>query len=128
MGCEPGVIARDIFKKLSIPLIFATFLRDDRQQLIGFSLYQETADVIKMERSVRKALQNNISGSRSVWKNTVAGILQAMGGKANLSDIYKRISKHRPTDNQFWKAKVRQCLQQAPFVRLEEGYYEYSKN
>lgn len=62
------------------------------------------------------------------WKNVVKNVLVQMGGKADLTDIYAEVAKTAPSrigDNDNWKAKVRQVLNQNldVFKPIERGVW-----
>lgn len=43
------------------------------------------------------------------WKDLVASVMESLGGKSNLENIYKKLEGYKKTsNNQNWKAKVRQ--------------------
>jgi len=49
------------------------------------------------------------------WRNIVASVLEEMGGKASLEELYGAINGHKRTDtNREWRAKIRQTLQIHP--------------
>ena len=49
------------------------------------------------------------------WRNIVASVLEEMGGKATLSELYEAIDGHKRTEvNREWQAKIRQTLQIHP--------------
>lgn len=116
------IIPRDLFHGLSKPLIFGSFTRDNRPQLIGFRLFPELAAIKELSARVQEDLSTRINGTRSVWRETVKQVITDLGGTAPLSDIYRHIEGRRPTANQFWKEKVRQVCQQS-FSRVQEGVY-----
>lgn len=121
------IIPRDLFPRLSMPLIFGTFLRDNNPKLIGFSLFTELAAIKELSARVQEDLSTRINGTRSVWRETVKQIIIDLGGTAPLSDIYRHMEGRRPTANQFWKEKVRQVCQQN-FSRVTEGVYSINNN
>lgn len=58
------------------------------------------------------------------WKDLVASTLEALGGKSNLSAIYRKLEGYKKTENNSnWKAKVRQTLQIHPkiFNNIDRG-------
>lgn len=119
------IIPRDLFPKLTMPLIFGSFTRDNRPQLIGFRLFPELASIRQLSERAQEDLSIRIDGPRSVWRETVKQVLNELGGTAPLSDIYRHMEGRRPTTNQFWKEKIRQVCQQS-FNRVQEGVYSLS--
>ena len=60
------------------------------------------------------------------WKDLVASVMESLGGKSNLENIYKKLEGYKKTStNQNWKAKVRQTLQINPnlFKNIERGIW-----
>lgn len=64
---------------------------------------------------------------KAVWKTIVAHAMIALGGKANLNDLYQKIAEYAPEKlktNENWQAKVRQTLQLYPkFNSVERGVW-----
>lgn len=123
-------LPRDVFPGLSKPLAFASFIRDENPKLIGFRLFTEVADIRRLAPHHRELLATGINGSKSVWTTAVSSILNSLGGKASLPDIYAAIEGKRPTKTEFWREKIRQVLQKS-FVKLEKGVYclpDYANN
>lgn len=116
------IIPRDLFPQLSMPLIFGSFIRDNRPHLIGFRLFPELAAMKLLSAQVQENLSTKVNGTRSVWRETIKQALTDLGGTAPLADIYRHMEGRRPTKNQFWKEKIRQVCQLS-FSRVEEGVY-----
>jgi len=60
------------------------------------------------------------------WRNIVASVLEEMGGKASLDELYSAIDGHKRTDtNREWRAKIRQTLQIHPtnFRNVDRGVW-----
>lgn len=120
-GVYQEIIPRNLFPRLTKPLVFATFVRDTRSQLYGFRLFGE----VEAMRSLQEQFQNdlvNADGQRGVWKKAVTGVMSRLGGNATLEAIYAGIESNRPTPNKFWKEKVRQICQQE-FRRVDKATY-----
>jgi adenine-specific DNA-methyltransferase len=113
------LMPRNIFPRLSLPLVFAQFRKDRQRTLVGFFLYREAADVAKLPRDVQEALQQPTKGS--VWRHAVRAAFARVGSaKATLDALYAAVE--RPSENRFWREKVRQVLQVYPeFQRAGEG-------
>lgn len=67
---------------------------------------------------------------QSAWKVIVAHAMRALGGKAVLSDLYKKIAESAPEKmqaNENWQAKVRQTLQlNSSFNSDERGVWAFA--
>lgn len=61
----------------------------------------------------------------STWRDVVAAVLDKLGGKASLSELYEAIDGHKKTkNNPHWKAKIRQTLQMGDcFTSSERGVW-----
>nr|WP_033047145.1 DNA methyltransferase [Clostridium botulinum] len=60
------------------------------------------------------------------WKDLIASVLENLGGKATLENIYMQIQNHKKTQiNKHWKEKVRQTLQiyKNVFINLNRGVW-----
>lgn len=58
----------------------------------------------------------------TTWRDVVAAVVDELGGKAELSDIYAAMDGHKKTQaNPHWKEKIRQTLQQGPFKNEGRG-------
>jgi site-specific DNA-methyltransferase (adenine-specific) len=116
------LMPRNIFPRLKLPLLFATFRKDRRRTLVGFFLYREAADVRAMPKPEREALVAGMHRG-SVWRQAVRAALAAVGGKAALAELYAAVE--RPSENRYWREKVRQVLQVYPEFRpVEPGTWE----
>jgi site-specific DNA-methyltransferase (adenine-specific) len=113
-------LPRDLFPNLSRPISFLLFSKDAKKSLVGFALYRETASVKEMRNDVRELLARAVG--QSAWKRVVAEVLQALGGEADLAEIYGAMSARRPTANPHWREQTRKVLQKA-FRRIGEGRY-----
>lgn len=100
-------IPRNIFPRIQAPLCFARFTKG-RKGMVGFALYHETAAVHGLQRRYRALLAQ---GETSVWAAVTRAAMEALGGRASLSQLYQEIEGHRPTENRFWQAKIRQQVQ-----------------
>ena len=100
------MIPRNIFNGIEKPLCFALFTKDRAGTLIGFRFYEEVHDVNSMPKKLASLLATQTNG----WKIIVARALHELGGKATLTDLYKAIEPKRPSQNNWWKEKVRQTL------------------
>lgn len=104
------VIPRRLFPRLSLPLLFVVFTRENQRKMVGFALYREACDVDRMATWARETIEKG-RPHRGVWRALVEATLEQLGGEADLPAIYAAIEPRRPTSNAWWKEKVRQILQ-----------------
>lgn len=108
-------IPRSLFSRISMPLVWAKFIKTKRRTLVGLMLFAEQSAIENMPKAVRKRL-----AGPGTWRETVQHALEALGGQATLTDIYRAVEPRRPSQNQFWRDKVRQILG-LYFNRLDES-------
>jgi len=122
---KQSLIPRNLFPGLSLPLCFATFTKERERRLFGFMLYREAQEIAAIDRRWKQAVATG-RDSRGVWYPVVREILHALGGAADLDQIYESIQPMRPTSNPHWRAKVRQVLQRhaGAFERTAPGQYQ----
>ena len=106
-GIDQQMMPRNVFPRLAHPLCFARFTKG-RRGLVGFALYHEAAAVARLRARYRALLAQ---GERSTWAAVTRAAVEALGGEASLSEIYREIEGARPTANRYWRDKVRQQLQ-----------------
>jgi hypothetical protein len=116
-------IPRNIFAGLSHPLTFTIFTKDNHRKVVGFALYLETADLNRLQDKYYQAI-NNTQGS--LWEAVCRVALEALGGKASLHDIYSEIEANKPTQNKFWREKIRQTLRVYTNTFKSHGAGNYS--
>lgn len=118
------LMPRNIFPRLHLPLVFTMFRKDPARTLVGFFLYREAADVTALPKPVREAMAHT-RNTGSVWRDAVLAAFRAMGRhEASLGDIYAAVEAKRPTENRFFREKVRQVLQvYADFRRVRPGVW-----
>ena len=116
------LMPRNIFPRLHVPLVFTMFRKGGARTLIGFFLYGETNDVRALPAGLRSGLDQSTGGS--VWRRAVAGAFGLIGRtRATLADLYAAVE--RPSENRYWREKVRQVLQSYPeFRRAGAGLWE----
>lgn len=112
-------IPRNIYQGLKLPLVFATFTKDRRRALVGFALYQETAEVQRLPRRVRELLE---ATGGSAWRAVVRYALEQLGGEARLDEIYAVVAGCRPTHSAWWQAQIRKVVRR-DFVRTGPARY-----
>lgn len=117
------LVPRNVFPRLSLPLVFAMFRKDRARTLVGFFLYREAVDVAALPKDVRSEL--NVPQAGSVWRRAVRAAFSRLGdSNATLERIYAAVE--RPSENRFWREKVRQTLQTYPeFKRAGTGVWRY---
>lgn len=104
---QQSMIPRNLFPRLSLPLVFATFTKERHRRLIGFMLYREAQEI----RAIDKCWRDRVAKGREpggVWLPVVREILASLGG----SPWVGRQSSNRST------APFRACaLRQIPTGR-----------
>lgn len=115
------LMPRNVFPRLRLPLVFSMFRKDRQRTLVGFFLYREAADVARLPKPLRAELD---ACGGSVWRRAVRVAFGMMGAtRATLADLYAAVE--RPTENQFWRERVRATLQAYPeFKRAGAGVWE----
>jgi site-specific DNA-methyltransferase (adenine-specific) len=93
--------------RMRTPLTFSLFVKDAHRVLIGFALYREAADLHRLARPYRKTLA---ATRGSIWEHACRIALEALGGEADLRQIYQEIEGARPSRTEFWREKIRQTL------------------
>lgn len=81
--------------------------------------------LIDFQLSIKHQLDIRDSCS-ATWKDVVYAVMQKLGGKATLSEIYQEINGHKKCENNpHWKEKIRQILQQySCFYSQKQGVWE----
>lgn len=115
------IIPRNLFDGLTKPLLFATFVKSRQTVLSGFFLYAETAALEGLRKEFRALFVGN-GAKAGVWRETVYAALRICGGRATLQQLYQCIENNRPTQNRWWREKVRQVAGQH-FVRVRDGEF-----
>lgn len=114
------LLPRTLWPRLMRPIIFAHFVKDPAPKLRGLRLYVECDLAGATREGVREGLERG-TGS---WRDAVSSVLRGLGGRAHLTAIYERMLARRPTENQHWREKVRQVLQNGPFRNVARGEWE----
>ena len=114
---QQDMIPRTLFPRLSMPLCFALLHKGRVRGLVGFALYHEAAAVARLQARYRKLLAE---GEGSTWAAVTRAALEALGGRATLAALYCEVEGARPTDNRWWREKVRQQVQRIA-VRVDAG-------
>ena len=67
---------------------------------------------------------------KATWKSVINLVLQRLGGKADLSEIYNEVARAAPekiAQNPSWRAKVRQILNSTGrFASSERGVWQFA--
>jgi hypothetical protein len=119
---QQEAIPRNIFQRISLPLVFAMFSKDRKRTLVGFALYHDAHDVLQMPVEYREALAAGVG----VWRRLVRVAMRRLGGRARLPEIYAELEGRRPGTGKWWREKVRQTLRYYAddFAVIEEGHYQ----
>jgi len=115
------LIPRNLFERLSFPILFANFMKQRRTVVSGLFLYAETHAIAGLREEVRRLMVGNGS-TANCWRDVVELALRALGGRARLKEIYAAVEGNRPSENPWWREKVRQILQKN-FLRVGPGEY-----
>jgi site-specific DNA-methyltransferase (adenine-specific) len=110
------LVPRNLFPRLSLPLVFAMFRKEPTRTLVGFFLYHEAADVSALPPAIAAALRE--PGKGSIWRRAVRRAFDCLGvQRTHLDALYAVVE--RPSENKFWREKVRQTLQLYPEFQSE---------
>jgi len=120
------LMPRNMFQNMQKPIMFARFIKERKTTLVGFYLYQETADMLSLRKQFKTLFLGNESSS-NVWGEAIDLALLELGGKATLKDIYRAIEGKRPTKTQFWKEAIRKHLQKY-YQKLGPALYGLESN
>ncbi len=115
------LIPRNLFERLSFPIMFARFMKQRRTVLSGFFLYDETHAIAGLPEEVRRLMVGNDSTAHC-WRDVVGLALRSLGGRATLKEIYAAVENNRPTENPWWREKVRQIAGRH-FTRIAPGEF-----
>lgn len=98
------LLPRDLYPRISFPLMLAQFKKSVETRLIGFVLFEEAAAIRSMRAEYRQIAEN---GRRPIWGEILECALRALGGEGTLAEIYDVVEKFRPTANAFWRDALR---------------------
>lgn len=121
---QQELMPRNIFPRLSVPIVFSMFTKENSRRLFGFFLYREAAAVSAAAPAARQVLERSSRGG-SVWRQAVHTAFDSIEcDEAPLDALYRALEGQRPTANQHFQAKVRQTLQLYPeFSPVERGIW-----
>lgn len=106
-GAEHWIVPRTLFNRAQRPLSLLRLVKGESYQQ-GLALYDQ-ALVFKFFPRAVKTIANK--GGRGVWKDVVEWALKEAGGTADTQTIYRLVQPRRPTQNEWWRDKIRQILQ-----------------
>lgn len=115
------MVPRNLFERLQRHLVFAQFTKARKCVLSGFFLYSEV-DAVNSLRDEFRAMFIGNNSRPGVWREAVYLALRICGGRATLGQLYECIEDKRPTDNRFWREKIRQVAGKH-FLRVRDGEY-----
>lgn len=115
------LLPRNLFESMTKPIMFCRFTKERRTVLSGFFLYAETDAIAGLKNDIRALVLGNKS-TANCWRDVVELALRALGGRAKLEHLYQAIENNRPTENPWWREKVRQICGMH-FVRVAAGEY-----
>lgn len=118
---EQELLPRNLFERLSCPILWATFRKAERTVLSGFFLYAETHALADLHADIRKVMVGNAS-TATCWRDAVQLALTACGGRATLEQLYRAVEGNRPSTNPWWREKVRQIAGRH-FHRIGRGEF-----
>lgn len=122
-GLAQHLIPRNIFAGLEKPLAFLQLYKMRGRGMVGFALYEETAEVRDLPESYRVILVDG-RHTTSVWAQLVDQALSVLGGEASTAAIIREATAMRDANlaesNRFPAQKIRQTLQRY-FVQREPG-------
>jgi hypothetical protein len=119
------LLPRTLFQRAMKPLLFVLFEKGAGPRLlVGFTLYHEAHEINGMPNWA-KALLIHGEPNRPTWRVVVEGALRRIGGRGTLTEIYNAMRDQRPSENKWWKDKVRQVLQ-LHFTRIGPGEWALS--
>lgn len=117
------LLPRDIWPRLSHPILLAVFTKSVKRTLVGLTCFAETAAIRTLPHQLQQTLHH---ATTSVWVLVVQAAFHELGGTASLHSLYDYIERKRPTPNPFWREKIRQVVAQHPhkFQRIRPGLYQ----
>lgn len=115
------LLPRNLFDGLTCPIAWAMFTKARRTFLSGFFLHEELQALNGMHKEIRKVMVGNESKALC-WREAVEAALNACGGRATLQELYRVIEGNRPSNNPWWREKVRQIAGKY-FHRVQAGEY-----
>jgi hypothetical protein len=116
------LLPRTLFQRARLPLLFVLFEKGvGPRLLVGFTLYHEANEINGMPNWAKELLIHG-QPRRNTWRVVVDVALRKIGGRGTLTEIYNAMRDLRPSENKWWKDKVRQVLQ-LHFERIGPGQW-----
>lgn len=112
-----ALLPPDLYPRLRFSIFWLVLTRSRARTLVGFALFDEQAAILGLHRRVRKVLTEGRG-----WRGVVEEALAALGGEADLQELYPEVVKRRISSNPFIEEKVRQVARQH-LVRVRRGRY-----
>lgn len=114
---ETRLLPRNLFPRLTLPLVWNRMVKSRRRTLVGLFLFDEQSDVSSMPDATRRILQTG-----GTWRDVVEDALRSLGGEATLRDIYAAVEPRRRSPNPHWRDKTRQVLREftCTFSRVDD--------
>ncbi|TXI25563.1 MAG: SAM-dependent methyltransferase [Roseateles sp.] len=121
---EQELMPRNIFPRLSVPIVFSVFTKEAHRRLFGFFLYREAAEISELSKPARQVLARSDKAG-SVWRQAVHSAFDHVAvDVAPLEALYRALEGRRPTNTQHYQAKIRQTLQvYSEFVSVDRGVW-----
>ena len=116
---ETFALPRDLYPRLSFPLMFARLKKSNVTRLIGFLLFDEAMAIRGVRAEYRRIVS---SGRRPAWREVLRLALEACGGEASLERIYEIVEDVRPTANKWWRDTIRREAG-THFERVSDGVF-----
>lgn len=98
------IVPRDLYPRLSFPLILARLTKQSVTRLIGFALFEEAAALRSVHAAYRQILN---SGRKALWREVLMIALEALGGEGTLTEIYQLVETCVPSATPFWRDILR---------------------
>jgi site-specific DNA-methyltransferase (adenine-specific) len=118
------LVPRDLYPRISFPLLWCKLTKSKQQKLIGFALFEEAVATRTMRAEYRRVIQ---SGRQPIWREITEMALRALGGEASLEQIYDVVEDFRGTStNRFWRDRIRAEAGEH-FERVSTGVFRLPK-
>lgn len=115
------LLPRNLFERITKPIMWCNFIKEQRTVLSGFFLYSETDSVSNLKSEIRSMVLGNKS-TANCWRDVIALAMKVCGGRAKLTQLYECIESNRPTNNPWWREKIRQIVRE-DYIWVAPGEY-----
>lgn len=112
------LLPRELFHRLSVPILFALMKRTKTPQIRGVLLFEESQEINGVKN---RGLLQETGDERLPWIALVEDALLGLGGEAELKHLYQAILPRSSKENRFPKEKIRQTLQTGAKRGLFQG-------